>query len=192
MPSRSKTKGNKFENDVCKLFNNIYETQEFHRTPSSGAVMGRTNWGKRQGLAEGVKRTLGSDIIVPDWFEFAVECKHYKDTPVYHNLIKNTGDPTLDHWLGEVLYDAINLKLHPMLIFKTDRKGAFVAIPAYFTAAMHGVKIYIQYGSFVIFELNIFHTIAHSLVKYAQDSNVKETREQFQASEFVKTRLDLL
>ena len=82
MPSKSKTKGNKFENDTVKLLNEIYNTEEFSRTPNSGAMMGRSNWGKNQGLAENVKRTLGADIIVPDDFKFAVECKHYKEVGI--------------------------------------------------------------------------------------------------------------
>lgn len=192
MPSRSKTKGNKFENDICKLFNNVYETQEFYRTPSSGAIMGRTNWGKRQGLAEGVKRTLGSDIIVPDWFKFAVECKHYKDTPAYHNLIKNTGDPTVDHWIGEVMYDAINLNLHPMLIFKTDRKGMYFTLPAYFIHALENADIYLKYGTFIIVDGKTYENHAHDIKKCALDQNFEELKTQFQTLPFVKRRLELL
>ncbi|KKL99244.1 hypothetical protein LCGC14_1816430, partial [marine sediment metagenome] len=48
---------------MCKIFNRLYETEEFSRTPNSGAMMGRSNWGRKQGLSENVKRTLGSDII---------------------------------------------------------------------------------------------------------------------------------
>lgn len=192
MPSRSKTKGNKFENDVCKRLNQIYETKEFHRTPSSGAIMGRTNWGKRRGLAENVKRTLGSDIIVPDWFKFAVECKHYKDTPAYHNLIKQTGDPTLDHWLGEVMYDAINLNLHPMLIFKTDRKGIYFTLPGYFIHALENAEIYVKYGTFVIIDVDTFERHSNDILSFASNKDFEELKQQFQSLPFITKRLELL
>lgn len=128
MPSKSKTKGNKFENDIVKTFNAIHETEEFRRTPNSGAMMGRSNASKFAGLSEDVKRTLSSDIITPDWYPFAIECKHYGDKPNYSTIIKGN-DSTLDHWLGEALFDAQQQDLWPMLCFKTDRKGAHVVIP---------------------------------------------------------------
>ncbi len=154
MPSKSKSKGNKFENDMCKIFNRLYETEEFSRTPNSGAMMGRSNWAKKQGLSESVKRTLGSDIIVPDWFRFSVECKHYADTPTYEALIKEPGDKTLDHWLGETLFDAGNLGLHPMLIFKTNHKGTHVVLPNYFLEMMQP-NYYVNYGAFIIVGLDV-------------------------------------
>ena len=165
MPSRSKTKGNKFENDMVKLLNEVYNTKEFSRTPNSGAIMGRTNWGKNQGLSENVKRTLGSDLIVPDDFKFAVECKHYADTPNYAQIIKGP-DTTLDHWLAEATFDAINLDLHPLLFFKTNRKGVHFALPEYFhmqymeyegatTTNVMG-DYFLHYGPFVISGIDTF------------------------------------
>ncbi len=164
MPSKSKAKGNKFEYDVVKVLNDVYSTEEFSRTPNSGAMMGRSNWGKNQGLAENVKRTLGSDIIVPDWFKFSVECKHYKDKPNYSEIIKGP-DTTLDHWLGESVYDAINLNLHSLLFFKTNRKGVHFALPEYFyiTHDQEGSHMaglvgdyFLMYGPFVISGLDTF------------------------------------
>ena len=127
MPSKSKTKGNKFENDIVKAFNELHETEEFRRTPNSGAMMGRSNAAKFSGLSESVQRTLSSDIITPEWYPFAIECKHYGDKPNYAAIIKEH-DTTLDHWIGEAMFDAINQNLHMMLCFKTDRKGAHVLL----------------------------------------------------------------
>jgi len=192
MPSKSKSKGNKFESDICKFFNALYETQEFSRTPNSGAMMGRSNWGKRQGLAENVKRTLGSDIIVPDWFRFAVECKHYKDSPTYEAIIKPPGDKVLDHWLGEAVYDAINLNLHPMLIFKTNRKGTHVALPAYFIEAMENPHIYVSYGTFIISGISLLEENAEKIKEAAQDENLEAMRQAFYNMPYVKGLLDNL
>lgn len=154
MPSKSKTKGNKFENDIVKCFNELHETEEFRRTPNSGAMMGRSNAAKFAGLSENVQRTLSSDIITPEWYPFAIECKHYGDKPNYATIIKDR-DTTLDHWLGEALFDAINQDLHPMLCFKTDRKGAHVAIPSYwYRVNAYRPDIYLEYHDFIIIGLD--------------------------------------
>lgn len=178
MPSKSKTKGNKFENDICKLFNHLYGTEEFSRTPNSGAMMGRSNWGKKQGLAENVKRTLGSDIIVPDWFRFSVECKHYADTPTYEAIIKAPGDKTLDHWLGETMYDSVNLNLHPMLIFKTNRKGTHVVLPSYFLETINP-NYYVKYGAFVIVGQDVLEENVEQLKEAALSERFEQKRIAF-------------
>ena len=190
MPSRSKTKGNKFENDMCKVFNKLYDTEEFSRTPNSGAMMGRSNWGRKSGLAENVKRTLGSDIIVPDWFKFSVECKHYADTPTYENLIKAPGDKTLDHWLGETMYDSINLNLHPMLIFKTNHKGTHVALPAYFITEIQEANYYAKYGTFLIFGLDVLEVNAEAIKEAAlSNKDVEQYRTLFYELPYIKELL---
>lgn len=178
MPSKSKTKGNKFENDMCKFFNCLYETEEFSRTPNSGAMMGRSNWAKKQGLSENVKRTLGSDIIVPDWFRFSVECKHYVDTPTYEALIKEPGDKMLDHWLGEALFDAGNLSLHPMLVFKTNHKGTHVVLPSYFLETLNP-NYYVKYGAFVIVGLDVLENKAEQLKEAALSEELDFKRVEF-------------
>lgn len=197
MPSKSKAKGNKFENDMVKLLNATYSTEEFKRTPNSGAMMGQTNWAKNQGLAEGVKRTLGSDLIVPDTFPFAVECKHYKDDPNYAQIIKGP-DTKLNHWLAECIYDAINLNLHPLLFFKTNNKGTHFALPEHFYithdpfpdgANLAGLTAdyLLHYGPFVISGIDTFlenavriKQIGHSdlyLRDWFRRSDVKELLE---------------
>lgn len=192
MPSPSKNKGNKFENDMCKVFNRIYETEEFARTPNSGAIMGRTNWGRKQGLAEDVKRTLGSDIIVPDWFKFAVECKHYKDSPSYDKLIKAPGDKTLDGWLGEAMYDAINLNLHPMLVFKTNNKGVHVVLPSYFRSELDGLEFYAKYREFIIIGLAEFEERSRKIAEAAQLYEDGPLYKALIETESVQTLLDNL
>lgn len=196
MPSRSKSKGNKFENDIVKAFNELHETEEFRRTPNSGAMMGLTNAAKFAGLSESVKRTLSSDIICPDWYRFAIECKHYGDQPNYSTIIKGN-DAKLDHWLGEAIFDAYNLNLHPMLCFKTDRKGAHVAIPSYWC---HHFGLFpafhLVYDSvFTIMGLEQWLVIGPTFVnKYsAQESDAMKTlREAFIKEPEVKKFLKLL
>ena len=191
MPSKSKNKGNKFERDVRDFLNEVYDTEEFSRTPNSGAIMGRTNWGKNQGLSEDVKRTLGSDIIVAENFRFAVECKHYADKPNYAAILKGP-DTTLDHWLAETLFDAINLNLHPMLFFKTNRKGIHVALPGYFYPEIQEAEYFLKYGAFLIIGIDIFKQYALGIRDAALTDELDEYRLAFYEIDYVKELLEIL
>lgn len=154
MPSKSKTKGNKFENEIVKVLNEACNTEEFCSTPGSGARMGLTNWGKNFGLSDNVKRTLGSDIITPEYFKFSIECKNYKNNPNYAKIIKSS-DTVLDGWLGECIYDAINLNLHALLFFKTNYRGVYFALPDYFQNYIN-TKYLLLYGPVIISGIEIF------------------------------------
>lgn len=203
MPSRQKAKGNKFENDIVDFLNETYNTTEFHRTPNSGAMMGLSNWGKNKGLSKNVRRTLGSDLIVPDWFNFSVECKHYKDDPNYSQIIKGP-DTKLDHWLAECLFDAINQDLHPLLFFKTNRQGTHFALPHYFDDALDfGYmslydKQYLVYGPFLISGIDAFGARAHHIVSKVNPETgdnedvLSMRREDFFRSEAIKPYLQIL
>lgn len=180
MPSKSKTKGNKFENDIVKCFNELHSTEEFRRTPNSGAMMGRSNAAKFAGLSENVQRTLSSDIITPDWYPFAIECKHYGDKPNYAVIFKDH-DTTLDHWIGEAIFDALNQGLHPMLCFKTDRKGAHVVLfKAWLVAASRVAvmpKFYITYDEhFAIMGLDAWLDIARDVINAYNDVKNPEVK----------------
>lgn len=186
---------------MVKVLNEAYNTEEFSRTPNSGAIMGRTNWGRKQGLSEDVKRTLGSDLIVPDDFKFAVECKHYADTPNYSQIIKGP-DSFLTHWLAEVVFDAVNLKLHPILFFKTNRKGIHFAVPEYFwitceryegcnTNDLMG-EYFSHYGPFVISGIDTFIKNAEAFKIIANESSYhSERRDWFSRSDVQKLLKDL-
>lgn len=125
--AKSKRKGSAFENEIAKFLNGVHGTEEFARTPGSGAWMGRSNAFKRSGVAAAAQETLRGDLITPSTFPFVIECKSYNDYPVYHGIIKGP-DKHLDKWLLEVEFDAEQANSSPMLWFKTTRKGTFVAI----------------------------------------------------------------
>lgn len=154
MPSKSKAKGNSFERELSKTLNEIYSTTEFARTPSSGAIMGRSNFGRNAGLADSVKTTLGSDLIVPEWFKFSVEAKSYKDSPNFSQIIKGD-DSDLTQWIAECVYDANNFKLTPLLFFKVNRKGTYCALPAHFKDSLK-LSHYTIYNEMIIFGLEQF------------------------------------
>lgn len=127
MASKSKRKGSAFETQIAKLLNATYHTEQFARTPGSGAWMGRSNSAKKSGVAQEAQDTLRGDLITPKEFPYIIECKNYEDSPVYHKIIQGP-DAKLDGWLKEVEFDANEAGLEPMLWFKTTRKGAFVAV----------------------------------------------------------------
>lgn len=127
---KSKQKGNTFEREVANILNTAYNTDEFRRTPSSGAFMGRSNYQRNTNLEESTKITLCGDIICPSWFPYVVEAKHHKNSPNYATMIRGK-EPMLDQWLSEVLFDARNAGLQPMLIFKTTRVATYFVVPDY-------------------------------------------------------------
>ena len=64
----SKAKGNRYENQVAKRLNKMFETDEFQRTPGSGA------FATTHKLPEHLQ--VAGDLITPINFRFIIECKH--------------------------------------------------------------------------------------------------------------------
>ena len=156
MASKSKRKGSAFENDISKMLNTTYNTEQFARTPGSGAWMGRTNSAKKSGVAQEAQDTLRGDLITPKDFPYIIECKNYEDSPAYHRIIQGP-DSKLDGWLNEVEFDANEAGLQPMLWFKTTRKGSFVAVK---TTILSGVdfEYALKYRDYTIVSLDTFIT----------------------------------
>ena len=182
MPSKSKNKGNALEREMRDILNAAYDSEEFARTPSSGAIMGLSNFQKNRGLSESTKAVLGSDLICPDWFPFSVECKWYADTPNYAQIIKGS-DSDLDGWLAEACFDARNLDLHPLLVFKTNRKGTHVALPGTFLPHIFS-RCYLVYYEFIILGIDDFVENCEVIKDEAPDM-LRQTREWLDRSEWV-------
>lgn len=159
MTSKSKTKGSAFENDMSKVLNSTYNTEEFARCPMSGAWMGRSNSAKKSGVAKEAQDTLRGDLITPNDFPYIIECKNYADSPAYHKIIQGP-DAKLDGWLKEVEFDAEQAGLEPMLWFKTTRKGAFVAVKS---NILEGVEFeyVLKYRNYTIVSLETFKSNSH-------------------------------
>lgn len=160
MASKSKRKGSAFENDISKMLNTTYETEQFARTPGSGAWMGRSNSAKKSGVAQEAQDTLRGDLITPKEFPFIIECKNYEDSPVYHKIIQGP-DAKLDGWLKEVEFDANEAGLEPMLWFKTTRKGSFVAVKSHIVADVD-FEYVLKYRDYTIVSLDAFKTHSSS------------------------------
>lgn len=161
MPSKSKTKGNAFENHLAKSLNEMYNTEEFARVPLSGAFMGRSNAAKRKGIAQEAQNTLRGDLITPHDFPFVIECKSYNDNPLFHKIMEGK-DVHLDKWIAEVEFDAAQADKDPLLFFKVSRKGTFAVIP--FNKFPNGtLKSCMIYQTYVIISFDQFQQIAGNL-----------------------------
>lgn len=165
--AKSKRKGSAFENEIAKFLNRVHDTEEFARTPGSGAWMGRSNAFKRSGVAAAAQETLRGDLITPSSFPFIIECKSYSDAPLYHGIIKGP-DKHLDKWLKEVEFDAEQANCLPMLWFKTVRKGTFVAFPKstlvdYFKNISDAFEYCLTYRNYVIIHQD---TYEDAVLKY--------------------------
>jgi len=197
MTSKSKAKGNRFEYAIRDLLNKVFDTKEFARTPGSGAIMGRSNFGKRSGLSDAAKDTLSADMICPSWFPYSIEAKNYADKPIYHTMI-HSYDATLDGWLGEALCDAKNFDKIPFLFFNTTRKGSFIALPEIIAKHMT-VGNYLVYRDWRILSMSTIETNYQTLrdvgvsslpevLKWmAESAHVKEL-EAIQAAKIAKPK----
>lgn len=63
----SRAKGNRFENKIAKMLNERFNTEEFCRSPGSGA------FATTHKLPEYLK--IYGDLITPENFKFIIECK---------------------------------------------------------------------------------------------------------------------
>lgn len=76
MPSKSKTKGKAFENDMAKFLTEVYG-ENFKRAFDSGAFVGMSNAFRKQCMTEGQLRSHKGDITGPDSFNhWNCECKN--------------------------------------------------------------------------------------------------------------------
>lgn len=195
MASKSKEKGSRFEYTIRDLLNRVYDSKEFARTPGSGAIMGRSNFAKREGMSDAAKDTLSADLICPYWFPYSIEAKNYADKPTYPTII-HSYDATLDGWLAESLFDAKNFAKIPLLFFNTTRKGSFIAVPE--VLAKHLVLgNYLVYREFRIIGMSFFEPnsevfkvkgieLLPEIIKWMDESASVKELETMQAEKIAK------
>lgn len=190
MTSKSKNKGNRFEREIRDLLNESFDTQEFARTPNSGAIMGLSNWEKNKNLEDATKTALGSDIICPSWFKFSVECKNYGDKPNYSKML-GSSDTDLDGWIGEVLFDAYNTKRTPLLFFRTTRKGTYAVLPIQFLKLFsHQPFNFLKYNQdFIIVDCINFLSVIKVINEW-NDQNFSDIQRWLEESIMVKRMID--
>jgi len=124
MPSKSKTKGNKWELDISKFLTNLYD-QPFIRIPTSGAYTGGKNAYRKAGLQERQIMSRKGDIQPPDdWVNFNCEAKSYADFKFHHLFLGE--NKLLDEWISQ-MYDASEANDFNIILMKFNNKGSWVA-----------------------------------------------------------------
>ena len=116
----SRAKGNTFERDVAKLFNNRLNTTEFSRSPGSGA------FATTHSLPDYLK--IYGDLITPSKFRYCIECKKGYNNINLYSLYNNSSD--IWDFFRQSEKDAKKCCKIPMVILKQDRKPILAAVPS--------------------------------------------------------------
>jgi len=153
MPSKSKSKGNKWERDVCEIFGNVFKLN-FQRVPTSGAMTGGKNNPLLALLSRSQKLLLRGDIIVPDELKnIVIECKSRKEFP-YHKLLNNCKE--MNGWIEQIGCDLLDDDLVGLIIFKANRRTPFICYDKRWNIKKNVcyINYYYQKKNYIIEEFN--------------------------------------
>ena len=163
--SKSKNKGNSWERAVAKFLSDLY-SEQFLRTPGSGAFIGGLNSFRKQTLGESQIKNFKGDIIAPEtWKKFNCEAKSYADFP-FHQLYQ-TSVPILEKWIGQ-MFEVADEGDFNVIIMKFNRKGSYVAIqptPSLINNRNHFIYQSLQHGTWVIQDFESFWTSNSRAIK---------------------------
>lgn len=112
----SRAKGNRFENKVAKMLNEKFETDEFCRSPGSGAFATTHKLPKHL--------QLHGDLITPEKFKFVIECKKGYNSEGVSELL-NPKSNTLS-MIAQASRDSTRANKKFLLIVGQDRKDPIV------------------------------------------------------------------
>ena len=107
----SRRKGNTFEREIAKLFNTRFDTNEFARTPGSGAFATTHTLPKYL--------QIYGDLITPKDFAFVIECKTGYDI-TFESIFNRKSD--LFKFIDQASRDGEKAEKDWMLIYKKSRK----------------------------------------------------------------------
>lgn len=108
----SRRKGNKFENDIAKLLNKTFDTDDFMRTPGSGAFATTHKLPKHL--------IIHGDLITPLKFKFIIECKKGYNNLNLYDLLNYTSQ--LHNFSGQNQKSCKEVGKASLVILKQDRK----------------------------------------------------------------------
>ena len=115
----SRTKGNTFERQVAKLLNDRFKTEEFSRSPGSGA------FATTHKLPDHLK--IYGDLITPVKFKFCIECKKGYNNQNLYSLYNHSSD--IWKFIEQSEKDSAKCGLTSMVIFKQDRQPTLAILP---------------------------------------------------------------
>lgn len=108
----SKAKGSSFERKVAKILNERFNTNEFARTPGSGAFATTHTLPKHL--------QIWGDLITPENFKYIFECKSGYNNEGIHSLINPKSK--LWGWVTQMERDAESAEKPSILLISQDRK----------------------------------------------------------------------
>ena len=112
----SKRKGNSSENEVRKILDERFSFTNFHRSPSSGAFVGGSNFYRKEELNKSQNLVFVGDIYCSrEDFKFTIEHKAYAEASFW-DLFNESSD--LHSWMKQAEHDAESVGKQPMLIVK--------------------------------------------------------------------------
>ena len=112
----SKRKGNSAENEVRKILDERFSFTNFHRSPSSGAFVGGSNFYRKEELNKSQNLVFVGDVYCSrEDFKFTIEHKAYAEASFW-DLFNESSD--LHSWMKQAEHDAESVGKQPMLIVK--------------------------------------------------------------------------
>jgi hypothetical protein len=124
MAINSKKKGNRGERKTVEILNKHFETTEFARVPTSGAIATIHN------LSQNSQKSYCGDIITPDNFKFSIENKYGYDIDLYNIFQKDNGDKKkFIEFIEQAIKDSKKTKKTlPLVIYTRTRKKPLIGI----------------------------------------------------------------
>jgi len=113
----SKVKGNKYENDVAKRLNKLFNTDEFQRTPGSGA------FATTHTLPEHLH--ISGDLITPKNFNYSIECKKGYSVD-FGDIFK--GSSTIIGFIKQAERDIKKTNKKFLILYKKDYRDEIVIV----------------------------------------------------------------
>lgn len=149
-----KSKGSTYERKIANLLSERFEEftgikQSFRRNIDSGSFFGNRN-SYRVAQCDLTKATFG-DIIIPEHFNFSIECKHYKTMPNFSSIVKQKVSDW-DNWLKQSSHDANNANKKSLLIVKYNNVDDIVFV----REKIENISCVLQYKEFFCYTLKDF------------------------------------
>jgi hypothetical protein len=116
MAKRSNKTWKAVERELCQILIDRFPGLKFCRVIGSG-----NRWAQAD-VPEHSRATVTGDLVCPEGFRFAIECKFgYEDIDLFSAIIQ--GNKQLDDHLLQAKTDAARLGREPLLCWKRRRRG---------------------------------------------------------------------
>lgn len=166
-----KAKGNSYERTISnKLSERFAEytgiEKSFRRNIDSGSFFGRSNMYRKE-VYDTSKATFG-DIIIPEHFNFSIECKHYKKMPNFSTIVKQKVSDW-DNWLKQAKQDCESSGKKMLLIIKYNNVDDIVFVEE----KIEKISSILTYKNYYCYTLNDFLSLDNEF--FFQDSTLTQT-----------------